>query len=646
MKKVVYRIGLLLLAAVCMVSFTACSSSSDGKNGQTPYICENGITWCIGGEDTGIPVQGPPGESGNNGEAPYIGTNGNWWIGSTDTGISAQGPPGETGNNGVTPRVGANGNWFIGDHDTGISVQGPPGESGSSGITPHIGTNGNWWIGSTDTGIKAQGPPGESGSGEPGLSAYELYIKYNPEYTGTEKEWIDDLVNGRLGVELYDVNVPHIIINQVFGRGTMLGGGGTPIVDTGAIGSSHSFIELYNPTDNEVNLTGWSVQVAEGATFDNGLTGTDWNVLSLTGTIPSKHSYLIAQTMNPHLGANYVVGGWDLAWNDYEFPNKNLKVVLLKNTNKLSVVNPFDIDGQGRKVPGYVDMIGVAGNDAGTPPIDGCETASLRVGDAGVQSKQRAIRRINFADTDDNSKDLEAIDYRAANISATRLAAVRPRSKADGEWTYETITPPVRPDHLIVLQVFGGGGQADTAISHSFIELYNPTSSPISLNGYSVRYSTTGTSAKGRASHWQSISDTVANGVLEFNLPAGHTIPAGHSYLIRGVVEPGTPPALAVPIINAFDFDIGDRAIDNRDYRIAIVLGGVEINVIQVPHANNKHTTARRVDFSADDYQLYTYSGSAGQGSVMRTAADWTGTGATDLAALRPRSLIDGPWGL
>ena len=44
------------------------------------------------------------------------------------------------------------------------------------------------------------GKPGTDGKpGESGLSAYEIYIKYHPEYTGTEEEWINDLVNGKLG---------------------------------------------------------------------------------------------------------------------------------------------------------------------------------------------------------------------------------------------------------------------------------------------------------------------------------------------------------------------------------------------------------------------------------------------------------------
>ena len=94
--------------------------------------------------------------------------------------------------------------------------QGIQGEAGEDGHTPviTIGENGNWYIDGEDTGVLAegvQGPQGEPGKdgedgqdgidGEDGLSAYEIYIKYHPEYEGTEEEWLEDLVNGDLREE-------------------------------------------------------------------------------------------------------------------------------------------------------------------------------------------------------------------------------------------------------------------------------------------------------------------------------------------------------------------------------------------------------------------------------------------------------------
>lgn len=60
-----------------------------------------------------------------------------------------------------------------------------------------------------------------------------------------------------------------LLIDQVYGGG---GKGDTPI--------ANSFIELYNPGETAVDLTGYSLVYGE-------------NTLDLTGTIPAKGSYLI-----------------------------------------------------------------------------------------------------------------------------------------------------------------------------------------------------------------------------------------------------------------------------------------------------------------------------------------------------------------
>ena len=61
----------------------------------------------------------------------------------------------------------------------------------SKGKTVNLGV-----VTGTDGTQGEKGDPGQDG--EDGLSAYEIYKKYY-EYAGTEKEWLDDLINGRLG---------------------------------------------------------------------------------------------------------------------------------------------------------------------------------------------------------------------------------------------------------------------------------------------------------------------------------------------------------------------------------------------------------------------------------------------------------------
>ncbi|MCW2814317.1 MAG: Endonuclease/exonuclease/phosphatase, partial [Nocardioides sp.] len=70
---------------------------------------------------------------------------------------------------------------------------------------------------------------------------------------------------------------------------------------------------------------------------------------------------------------------------------------------------------------------------------------------------------------------------------------------------------------LVISEVYGGGGNGGATFSNDFIELFNPTSSPISVAGMSVQYrSSAGTSAQ----------VTSLTG----------SVPAGGSYLVQEAV--------------------------------------------------------------------------------------------------------------
>jgi hypothetical protein len=94
--------------------------------------------------------------------------------------IFLTGEKGESGTNGDTPYIGSDGNWWIGDFNTGYPATGPAGEQGIPGETPEItiGDNGNWFIDGEDTGISATGPQGPTGQpGANGQTAYELWVE-------------------------------------------------------------------------------------------------------------------------------------------------------------------------------------------------------------------------------------------------------------------------------------------------------------------------------------------------------------------------------------------------------------------------------------------------------------------------------------
>ncbi|HEX8136386.1 MAG TPA: tandem-95 repeat protein [Pyrinomonadaceae bacterium] len=58
-----------------------------------------------------------------------------------------------------------------------------------------------------------------------------------------------------------------------------------------------------------------------------------------------------------------------------------------------------------------------------------------------------------------------------------------------------SITINVQPenlDHIVISQVYGGGGNSGATYKNDFIELYNPTANTVSLNGWSVQYASAG----------------------------------------------------------------------------------------------------------------------------------------------------------
>ncbi len=97
-------------------------------------------------------------------------------------------------------------------------IQGIQGVKGDDGHTPIITIqNGYWHIDGISTEVKAEGV-----NGEQGLSAYELFIKYNPNYTKNEQEWLDDLATGRLSLVTitFDTDGGSAVENQVISFGT------------------------------------------------------------------------------------------------------------------------------------------------------------------------------------------------------------------------------------------------------------------------------------------------------------------------------------------------------------------------------------------------------------------------------------------
>ena len=191
----------------------------------------------------------------------------------------------------------------------------------------------------------------------------------------------------------------HVIVNQVYGAS-----------DDGY--ADHSFIELYNPTDTAVSLDGWSVQYRSS---EAGSQADRWYVLPLTGVIGAGDYYLIRCGAVKNPSGSYQVPQGNLEW-DMTLYNKGLSVALLRTTEALTDAFSGDITADGFVRPaGFVDLAAVQGNDATDAPTPSAYEGAY----AAIQSKKKAIRRVDFADTDHNATDFEEVNY-SKSVSADK----------------------------------------------------------------------------------------------------------------------------------------------------------------------------------------------------------------------------------
>ena len=84
------------------------------------------------------------------------------------------------------------------------------------------------------------------------------------------------MANATIGVKVLPLIADHITISQIYGGG---GNTGAPY--------SNDYVELYNPTNATITITGWSLQYASAA-------GTSWtNKQPLGGFIGPGQYYLV-----------------------------------------------------------------------------------------------------------------------------------------------------------------------------------------------------------------------------------------------------------------------------------------------------------------------------------------------------------------
>lgn len=84
---------------------------------------------------------------------------------------------------------------------------------------------------------------------------------------------------------------------------------------------------------------------------------------------------------------------------------------------------------------------------------------------------------------------------------------------------------PAPASHVIISQVYAGGGNSGAIFTHDFVELYNPTSSPVNMSGWTLQYA--------------SATNAFASGEKVFYTLTG-TIQPGKYYLVQMAVGNNT----------------------------------------------------------------------------------------------------------
>ncbi|MDE5855986.1 MAG: lamin tail domain-containing protein, partial [Anaeroplasmataceae bacterium] len=180
-------------------------------------------------------------------------------------------------------------------------------------------------------------------------------------------------------VSITPIAAPQVMIYAVYGAGGL----------TNAT-YQNDFVILYNPTDADVDLTNWSIQVASATATS----GDSNKVATLNGTIHAYGFYIILGSSGNNVGeaALPFASNADCSASNIDPAQSNFQLFLSTTSTRLSPITYAN--------GSYVDMIG-----AGTATSKEGSTA------APAPSKTTYIRRKALQDTDDNSADFEVIDF-------------------------------------------------------------------------------------------------------------------------------------------------------------------------------------------------------------------------------------------
>ncbi|GGG61107.1 hypothetical protein GCM10011374_25090 [Kocuria dechangensis] len=166
----------------------------------------------------------------------------------------------------------------------------------------------------------------------------------------------------------------NVVINEAYTNG---GSGGAVY--------THKFVELYNPTDQPVDLTGWTLQYRSAS----GTTAA--SAVALSGTVPPGGYFLVRGGSNGSTGAALPEADLSTSFNPAGVSGT---ILLSDGTDRLAPAA-----GSVTGVDGVVDLLGYGASNT-------YETAAATGPSANTDP--RSMTRAGGADTDDNSADFTA----------------------------------------------------------------------------------------------------------------------------------------------------------------------------------------------------------------------------------------------
>src|SRR5438876_1185586 len=358
----------------------------------------------------------------------------------------------------------------------------------------------------------------------------------------------------------------NVVISQVYG------GGG----NAGAT-YKNDFIELHNRTNAPLSVSGWSVQYASSA-------GTTWQVTNLSGSIPAGGYYLIQESQGAGGTTNLPTPD---AIGTIMMSASGAKVALVSNTTALSGGCPAGvIDLVGYDGANCFEGAGAAPTLTNTTAAiranNGCTDTDNNASDfaSGAPNPRNSAALaftcsnnpptitppadpIKIVDQDAppftvsvSGKDdfsvynwsatagtgLSTVSVSAGQGTATVTFNVTLQSGFSGIATFTAslsdnvnapvtqavniaVTPP--PDHIVISQIYGGGGNFGATYKNDYVQLHNPTNSSVDISGWSLQY------ASAAGSSWTN------------NQPLGGVIGPNEHYLIA--LASGRSTALDLP---------------------------------------------------------------------------------------------------